>query len=120
VVSTSDEPTMRRLIDEQLVLAALRFDASFSRDLEAGRPANLQVVLDGRRSNAAQIVAGYLSEIVAGVAADANPRAAAGASIAPRNWFNPNLDQLWVTVPSLLALIALLVGLLLTALSVAR
>ncbi len=38
----------------------------FSRNIEAGKPADLQVLLDGRRSNAAQIVSGYLTQIVRG------------------------------------------------------
>ena len=33
-------------------------DPRFDRDVAAGRPATLGVILDGRRSNAAQIVAG--------------------------------------------------------------
>src|SRR5262249_31644239 len=35
-------------------------------------------------------------------------------------WFNPNLDALWSTVPSLLAILVALEGLMITALSVAR
>src|SRR5262245_29029973 len=37
-----------------------------------------------------------------------------------RHWFNPNLDYVWYTVPSLIAVISLLIGVILTALSVAR
>ncbi len=37
-----------------------------------------------------------------------------------RNWFNPNLTYQWFMVPNLVASIALLIGLIVTALSVAR
>jgi len=39
--------------------------SGFSADLTAGRPASAQLLLDGRRSNAAQISAQYVSTIIA-------------------------------------------------------
>ncbi|HXV30571.1 MAG TPA: ABC transporter permease [Sinorhizobium sp.] len=114
---------LRLAIDTQRVLAALEIGPTFSRDIEANRPAEVQVILDGRRSNASQIVSGYLSRIVATVAAEtpAGKRAASEAiSVEARNWFNPNLTYQWFMVPNLVASIALLIGLIVTALSVAR
>lgn len=118
-----DNPvSLREAIDTRRVLAAIHIGPSFSRDIAAGRPAEIQVLLDGRRSNAAQIVSGYLSAIVDGLGADATrgrPHRPVEALVA-RNWFNPNLDFVWYTSPSLVAVISLLVGLIVTALSVAR
>jgi ABC-2 type transport system permease protein len=113
---------LRQAVDLQEVLAAIQIGPRFSADIAAGRPAELQIILDGRRSNAAQIVAGYLNEIVRGLAVDAAPpgRQTAAAVTVPRNWFNPNLDFVWFTVPNLIAVIALLIGLIVTALSIAR
>ncbi|MGO8105680.1 ABC transporter permease, partial [Rhizobium leguminosarum] len=48
-------------------------------NIEAGAPADLQVVLDGRRSNTSQIVAGYLSQIGAALAAEKPAGKRAGA-----------------------------------------
>ena len=53
-------------------------------------------------------------------AAASGARAPPQVTIAARNWFNPNLTYRWFLVPNLIALIALLIGLLVTALSVAR
>jgi ABC-2 type transport system permease protein len=113
---------LRDAIDSQRVLAAVEIGPTFSRDLRGRRGANVQVILDGRRSNAAQIVGSYLSQIVARFNADNGARGAAvrPPQIAARNWFNPNLEFTWFTVPGLIAIIALLVGLVVTALSVAR
>ena len=112
---------LRQAIDRQTALAAIAIDQDFSRDIEAGRPAQIQVILDGRRSNAAQIVAGYVTHIVATLSADAmRPGRGAQTTIVPRNWFNPNLDFVWFTVPNLIAVIALLIGLIVTALAIAR
>jgi len=85
---------VREAIDTQQVIAAVHIGPSFSRDIEAGLSTNIEVILDGRKSNAAQIVDGYLDQIVGGLVADtpAGRRSASAAiDIVPRNWFNPNL-----------------------------
>lgn len=113
----------RQLVDEQRVMAAIHFAADFSHDLEAGRPATLQVVLDGRRSNAAQIVNGYITRIATAYGLElqqAQGMAPPPVVIVDRNWFNENLLYLWFTVPSLVAILAMLVTVVVTALSVAR
>lgn len=110
-------------IDEQRVLAALHIPQYFSRDLEAGQPTNLQVVLDGRRSNAAQIVNGYLATVINGYATELQTKfevTAQPVGVLSRNWFNPNLIYLWFTIPSLVGILAGLISLMITALSVAR
>lgn len=106
----------------QSSLAAMQIGPTFSRDLEAGQPASVQVILDGRKPNATQIVAGYLNQIISGLAAEAVPGGSAGpkVTVETRNWFNPNLDDRWRMVPSLVATISLLMGLIVSALSVAR
>lgn len=123
VTPVHDPSDVRQAIDQQRAIAAVEIGPSFSRDLVAGRRANIQILLDGRRSNAAQIVNGYLGEIVSTYVADANESAHRIASVprvVTRNWFNPNLTFRWFTVPGLIAIIALLIGLIVTALSVAR
>ena len=95
----------------------------FSRRLEAGMPAEVQLILDGRRSNAAQIVAGYASAIMEGFDRElaATHRSPPPPSVvAARVWFNPNLETTWNTVPALVAVLTTLMGLVVTALSVAR
>jgi len=47
---------LRSAIDNQRVIVAVSIDQRFSADIEAGRPATIQAVFDGRRSNAAPIV----------------------------------------------------------------
>lgn len=120
VVRVVSEEELRRAIDMQRVLLAVRIGPTFSRDVAAGRTARLQLVLDGRRSNASRLAGGYVSEIVAGFGAETAGLPARGPEVVARNWFNPNLLYTWFTVPSLVAVIALLAGLVLTALSVAR
>lgn len=123
VVAVEAPEDLRAAVDRQDALAGLSFGPSFSRDLRAGRVPSVGVILDGRRSNAAQIVGGYLGEIVNGFVAEEihGARRVGGApAVVSRSWFNPNLEFRWFTVPGLIAIIAQLVGLIVTALSVAR
>jgi ABC-2 type transport system permease protein len=110
---------LHQAIDDQEVIAALVIDQDFDRVLERGGSATVGVVLDGRRSNAAQIVSGYLSQIAAGVGADLMPQAEAGGAVVT-NWYNPSLDYIWFTLPSLVAIIVSVAGLSITSQSVAR
>src|SRR3546814_16580401 len=70
VVRLNSRADLHDAIDNRRVIAAIAFDQDFSADIAAGRPATIQAIFDGRRSNAAQIVAGYLARIAADVGAD--------------------------------------------------
>ena len=111
------------LIDTQEVMLVLHIPQDFSGAIEAGRPVAVQLVLDGRRSNAAQIVQGYAAQITRelnqNITTEQN-RPEPLSTLIVRNWFNPNLDYHWFTVPSLIGSIGLLLGLSVTALSIAR
>ncbi len=123
IVRVESPAALRQAVDEERVLAAVEIGPTFTRDLTAGRAPDVQLILDGRRSNAAQIVSGYLGQIIDGfVAASGHARAPPPRQVLvePRTWFNPNLEFTWFTVPGLIAVIAALVGIVVTALSVAR
>jgi len=124
VITVSSSQAARKAIDERSVIAVVMFDQQFSANLSAHRPAIIQAVLDGRRSNSAQIVAGYLAVIAdqmgAEIAAQRRPEAPGGSRSAVTNWFNPNLDYLWFAMPALIVVISMVSGLAVTAQSVAR
>ncbi|VFS64480.1 Inner membrane transport permease ybhR [Raoultella planticola] len=98
---------IRPTIDEQKALLLIRFPADFSRNLDTNQPAPLQLLLDGRNSNSAQIAANYLQQIVKNYQQEllegkAKPN---NSELIVRNWYNPNLDYKWFVVPSLIAMI---------------
>jgi ABC-2 type transport system permease protein len=98
-------------------------DQQFSRNLDANKTADIMLILDGRRSNSAQIVAGYTNTIIEQYNDDIAKRANTplqNTRLVVRNWFNPNLLYYWFNVPSLIGILSLLVGLIITSLSVAR
>ena len=120
----------RSALEREQVVGVLVLQSGFSADLAAGRPTSVQLLLDGRRSNAAQITAQYVSTIVstamAGGGGAPPPGAAVAAPTLPNaqvvvtNWFNPNLDYRWYMLPNIVGMLSLGVALMITALSVAR
>ncbi|MFZ7128038.1 MAG: ABC transporter permease [Desulfobacterales bacterium] len=110
------------VLDEQRALAVLVIPLDFSRNLLSGNRASVQLLLDGRRTNTAQIVRGYAQQILSrfGVDTGGPGTAPAGIDLLIRHWFNPNLEFIWYTVPSLICILTTVVCLLLTSLAVAR
>ncbi|HEY0208262.1 ABC transporter permease [Acerihabitans sp.] len=109
-------------LDNQRALLVVRFPAQFSRNLAAGAPAPLQLLLDGRNSNSAQIAANYIQQVIHDYQLELTARQAKpnNSELVIRNWYNPNLDYKWFVVPSLIALIVTIGVLIVTSLSVAR
>lgn len=109
-----------QMLERGEVIAALSFPADFSRAISAGEPASVQVLVDGRRSNAGQISLAYLNRIAASVNAQTQHELSVPEPAAVRHLFNPNLIYRWFTVPGLTGILALFSALLITSLSIAR
>ena len=109
---------LREQIDSQQCLLAITLPSDFSRKLLAHDPAPLQVILDGRRSNSAQVAGSYVSQVISGYAAEQGVRP--GSTLSIRHVYNPNLASKWHVLPSLVGIITTIGCLLVTALSVAR
>ncbi|MEZ5563149.1 MAG: ABC transporter permease [Gammaproteobacteria bacterium] len=117
-VHSRDE--LRELIDGRKVIAGLDMGPDFSRNIASGGAGTVQVIADGRRSNASQITVGYLNTIAAGVGADARGDLRSASPVVVRNWFNPNLIYRWFVVPALSGILVFFSALMITALSIAR
>jgi ABC-2 type transport system permease protein len=110
-------------IDAQKGLMVLHIDEQFSRNLDAGKEANIQLILDGRKSNTTQILMGYASNIISEFNQDFTIKAGfkmQSTALIPRQWFNPNLLYYWYNVPCLCGILSMVTSLMVTALSVAR
>jgi ABC-2 type transport system permease protein len=122
VIELRSEAQVREAIELRRALVALQIGPDFSRAIEAGGSGMALLVVDGRRANAGQIVAGYLAAIAEDLGGEI--RSARGAvdpgPLVVRNWFNPNLIYRWFTVPGLVAILTMIIGIIVTALSVAR
>ncbi|OBX03010.1 ABC transporter permease [Gallibacterium genomosp. 1] len=118
----SEQQLQQRLANKK-VLMAMQFPADFSQKLLSGKTANIQLLLDGRNSNSAQIIHNYVAQIILQYNTElALQQGKQGLPVVvlTRNWFNENLQHLWYTVPALVGILAGLVALMVTALSVAR
>ena len=121
IVPLGGQVEIQPVLDQQEVLAVLVVPSDFSRRLADGRPTGVQLLLDGRKTNTAQIVRGYAQRILDGFLADRGAAAPPRPAVAlTRHWFNPNLEFMWYTVPSLICILSTVISLILTALSVAR
>ncbi|HTL58502.1 MAG TPA: ABC transporter permease [Candidatus Limnocylindrales bacterium] len=116
------EQEVRDSLDRQHSLLVLRFPNDFSRAVAADRPATIQAILDGRRSNSAQIALGYVREILQAWIDERNrlENKVAISTVLVRHWFNPNLDYVYHIIPSLVAIITTVSTLVVTSLSIAR
>ena len=123
IANLDSQEQMREIIDSGEALVVLQFGPSFEQDLYAGRQADLQVILDARNSNSAGSAAAYITTIVGSFNEQWRQQMGAGGfplSIVSRSWYNPNLETRWNFMPSLIASLAFLQTLMLSALSVAR
>lgn len=111
------------MVDNQQVVMVIHLDEEFSRKLRSNQVADVQLILDGRKSNTAQVVQGYATTIINQFNRDFSTRVQIpqqNTELFPRNWFNPNLLYYWFNVPNLSGVLSMLIALTITALSVAR
>jgi len=121
IMTLKGQAEIQSVLDEQQALAVLVVPVDFSRRIEAGETTMVQLLLDGRKTNTSQIVQGYAQRILDGFLVDHTPAAGRRpVTLLTRHWFNPNLEFMWYTVPSLICILSTIISLILTALSVAR
>lgn len=110
-------------IDHQKGVMVVSIDEQFSRNLDAGNPGEVQLILDGRKTNTSQIVAGYANLIIRRFNDDFAAKAEIkqqNATIVSRTWFNPNTLYYWYNIPCLVAIISMLTSLVVITQSIAR
>ncbi|HEU0295539.1 MAG TPA: ABC transporter permease [Anaerolineales bacterium] len=60
----SEEAEVERLLDSDQILLGIIIPPGLGREVAAGQPTNIQVLVDGTQSNAALLSVGYVNEIV--------------------------------------------------------
>lgn len=103
----------------------------YARDLAAGRPTQVQVLIDGSDSTTATLAQSYVSGYVQAVSVQAVQSYAARAGLPanriavpvdarPNVWYNPEMKSTYFTVPGLIAIILMQLAALLTSLTIVR
>lgn len=117
---TDDESVFKKNIDTQKVQLGLYIDNDFSKGIKSKRGSKVLIIADGRQTNTASIASSYASQIVNDYSSQISQHKGAGINLTIRNWYNPNLEYSWFILTIIVAMLALVITLLLTALSIAR
>jgi ABC-2 type transport system permease protein len=111
---------VKAAIDRQEVMIVVHIGQDFSRKLATGEPATVQLLLDGRKSNSAQLVNGYVGTMVRQFSEDFREGKAAASEIVDRSWYNPNREYRTAMVPTLIGILSMTMVLMIVGMSVAR
>jgi ABC-2 type transport system permease protein len=111
------------LLNRGAIRIAIVIPADFAADLDAGRTARMQAIVDGSDANTATIVLAYTQAIVRTFGTRV---ALAGRTVIPpiraqsRVWYNEELASRNMIVPGLVAVIMMIIAAMLTSLTIAR
>lgn len=118
------------LIKKGEVLLSFEIPNDFSRKFKKGDTATVQIIFDGTESNTVMIALGYanqiLSEFSTSILLKKLNRAGmidfeeAGVELQQRTWFNPSFESQIFYVPGVIASIAFLIPIILTAQAIVR
>jgi ABC-2 type transport system permease protein len=120
---------MVHAIDTREALAALVVPREFAQLLDSGRPASVQLILDGSDSNTATLALSYAEAVVATYTQEISlkeirrlggPGLHLPLDTRPRVWYNADLESRNFIVPGLVAVVMMVIAALLTSLTVAR
>jgi ABC-2 type transport system permease protein len=120
---------VERGIDDSSILLGIAIPRGYSKDIESGHEAQVQLLLDGSDSNTASIALGYAETVVRNYSlqlrAEAQNTKGAGGVTVPvdarlRVWYNSSLESKNYVVPGLIAVILMIIAALLTSLCIAR
>jgi ABC-2 type transport system permease protein len=120
---------LNRDLDTDASKAAVVIPRQFAARVRAGEPVTVQAIIDGSDSNTATIAQGYLLAMMAGysrtVAAGQSGVLAGQLSTPPielksRIWYNPELKSVNFIVPGIIAVIMMIVGAVMTAMSIVK
>jgi ABC-2 type transport system permease protein len=120
---------IEQAIDRREAILVLVIPRDFSRKLEIGHTADVQLIVDGSDANTATIAIGYAQMVTDGYTSSlliktAQQRGAKTAIVPleakPRVWFNQNMLAKNYIIPGLIAVIMMVIAALLTSLTIAR
>jgi len=124
------EKEQQEVIDNSKVLAVIKFNRGFARDLVGNRSAQMQLVIDGTDSNAASIILSYANQIISSYNYNSlkervsifvqNYQRFPSVDLRDRRWFNENLESRNYYLPGVIALIVSIMSLLLSAMAIVR
>lgn len=129
LAAVNDYKTVEHAIDKSAILLGIVISRDYSRHLQAGQEANVQLLIDGSDSNTAAIALGYAQVVVQSYAAQlrSNMQVRRGGQplrvpVEPRIrvWYNSDLKSKNFIVPGLIAVTMMIIAAMLSSLTIAR
>lgn len=120
VVHYRNERALGEAIEQREVLGGVILPPDLSVRVARGETGEIGLLLDGRRINASQIVTTYIAEITASTGMALRPADGRAPGLVVRNWYNPNLDYSWFTLPGMIAVITTVLVLSVSVQAIAR
>jgi ABC-2 type transport system permease protein len=120
---------LERQIDSGGALVALVVPRDFADNIRSGRPASVQMLVDGSDSNTATLAVNYADAVTRAYSQNlqledlqrlGGPALRSPLDFRPRVWFNSELESRNYIIPGLIAVIMMVIAALLTSLTVAR
>lgn len=122
VYHINNDKEMKELVDKEKVFVAITIPQDFAKNIYDGSGTDIQIIIDGRRSNSSQIVASYISSIIHKFAGEINEaeKIQQPVEIRTRNLFNPTLNYQWFICVCLTGVLAMNMAFSITALAIAQ
>jgi ABC-2 type transport system permease protein len=129
VKTLESKSEINTLLDGEHVRVVLVVPSTFTKDIQRGRTATVQVIVDGANSNAAATVLGYINAMIqqytVKVMTESFERMGKQTitmpiDYQPRVWYNPELESAKFLVPGLIAFILMVTAVVSTALAIVR
>lgn len=125
-----DLSTIEALLKKGKIILSIEIPSGFSKRIKKGDTANIQIIVDGTESNTALIALGYINQILSEFSRETmfqklNREGMArfeevGVTIESRIWFNSNLESRFFYIPGVIASIAFIIPIILTAQAIVR
>jgi len=125
-----DEEQMTVLMDSRRVSLGVQIPRGFEKDIDSGRQAQVQAVIDGSNSANATIILGYLGQanqissnnvLIKRLAKNGiRGNTASKFDVETRVWYNPDLKSMNFMVPAIFSQLLLMISMTLTAFSVVK
>ena len=125
---TDNYRDIERMINSGEVIMALIIPKDFSRWIESGNKAPLQLLMDGSDANTATIARGYVQTVVANYNINLLANTLSAHGVIPlksvdartRIWYNMSLTSTWFIVPGVIAMIIMVIAALVTSICIAK
>lgn len=93
----------------------------FEKNINKKNTAEVLVIADGRQTNSASLASNYANTIISNYSSEIDENQnSSEINVITRNWYNPNIEYKWFLTVSLIVMLAMVLCLLLSALSIAR